>query len=156
MIEFVETTTTTDQQTDIYFGLLGRILARKARMGVIGLGYVGLPEAVEFGQAGFSVTGFDIDAKRVAQINDGISYIQDVGNEHLRPLLLEKRLNATTDFSLISEMDTINICVPTPLRKSKDPDLSFIMAAVDQIKKYIRRGQLIILESTTYPGTTEE
>ncbi|MEW6730720.1 MAG: nucleotide sugar dehydrogenase [Acidobacteriota bacterium] len=154
MLESVEGTT--DQHAQIYYSLLGRILARKASLGVIGLGYVGLPEAAEFARAGFSVIGFDIDARRIEQLNQGTSYIQDISDDQIKPLLLEKRLQATTDFARISELDTINICVPTPLRKSKDPDLSYIIAAVDQIKKYLRRGQLVILESTTYPGTTEE
>jgi UDP-N-acetyl-D-glucosamine dehydrogenase len=155
MMQLVETETA-EKTVEAYYALLGRILARKARVGVIGLGYVGLPEALEFAHSGFRVTGFDIDTARVEQLNSGNSYIQDVDSGQLSPLVTEKRFQATTDFSLIKEVDTINICVPTPLRKSKDPDLSFIMAAVDQIKKYLRRGQLVILESTTYPGTTEE
>lgn len=139
-----------------YDRLLELIITRKAKMGIIGLGYVGLPEAVEFAKAGFSVTGIDIDPARVDHINMGISYVQDVNSNELTPLLKENRLQATTDFSCISELDTINICVPTPLRKSKDPDLSYIIAAIEEVKKYFHKGQLIILESTTYPGTTEE
>ncbi|MEW6730924.1 MAG: nucleotide sugar dehydrogenase [Acidobacteriota bacterium] len=140
----------------VYQDLFDRILTRNARMGVIGLGYVGLPEAVEFARAGFTVVGIDTDLGRVERLNNGDSYIQDVAAKQLEPLLYTQRLRATSDFSCVSRLDTINICVPTPLRKSKDPDLSFIMGAVEQIKKHIRRGQLIILESTTYPGTTEE
>ncbi len=139
-----------------YNKLLDLIVTRKAKMGIIGLGYVGLPEAVEFAKAGFSVTGIDIDRIRVDRINKANSYIQDVNSSELTPLLKDSRLQATTDFSCLSQLDTINICVPTPLRKSKDPDLSYIIAAIEEVKKYLHRGQLIILESTTYPGTTEE
>lgn len=136
--------------------LLNKIATRTARIGVIGLGYVGLPEVVEFGQAGFHVTGIDVDAKKVNSLNNGVSYVQDVDSKLLAPLVEEKKFEATTDFSCISELDTLNICVPTPLGKAKEPDLSYIMSALEPIKKYFRKGQLIILESTTYPGTTTE
>jgi UDP-N-acetyl-D-glucosamine dehydrogenase len=136
--------------------LIDRLTARKAHAGVIGLGYVGLPLAVEFARAGFSVTGFDLDRKKVDALNRGESYILDVPTEVLREVVTAGRLRATTEFAELSAVDTINICVPTPLRKTKDPDLSYIVSAVEEIAKYLRRGQLVILESTTYPGTTDE
>jgi UDP-N-acetyl-D-glucosamine dehydrogenase len=136
--------------------LIDRLTSRNAHAGVIGLGYVGLPLAVEFARAGFSVTGFDLDRKKVDALNRGESYILDVPTEILREVVESGRLRATTEFAGLSAVDTINICVPTPLRKTKDPDLSFIVSAVEEIAKYLRRGQLVILESTTYPGTTDE
>ena len=129
---------------------------RTARTGVIGLGYVGLPLAVEFARAGFSTTGIDLDSAKVNAINEGRSYIDDVPSADVSSLRAEGRLSATTDFDVINELDTINICVPTPLRKTKDPDLSFIVAAAEAIAPRLRPGMLIILESTTYPGTTDE
>jgi UDP-N-acetyl-D-glucosamine dehydrogenase len=133
-----------------------KIRSRKARVGVIGLGYVGLPLAVEFARAGLDVTGFDVDAGRVEDVNQGRSYIVDMSDKEMREILASGRLRATADFSLLADMDTINICVPTPLRKTKDPDLTYIVSAVRSIRDHLRRGQLVILESTTYPGTTEE
>jgi len=133
-----------------------KIARRQARVGIVGLGYVGLPLAVEFAQAGFPVTGFDVSASKVAQINTGESYVLDVPSETLRPLVEAGRLYATEDFSALGKLDTVNICVPTPLRKTKDPDMSYIDAACRQIVRYLHPGMLIILESTTYPGTTEE
>lgn len=129
---------------------------KSAKVGIIGLGYVGLPLAVEFAKAGFSVTGIDISPEVVNNVNKGKSYIIDVPSSELSSLIKKKKLRATADFSVIRELDTINICVPTPLRKSKDPDVSFIISAVTEIQKFVKKGQLIILESTTYPGTTEE
>ena len=123
---------------------------------MIGLGYVGLPLLVEFARAGFRATGFDVDTLKIDQITRGESYIPDVPAESLRACIASGRLHATTDLSLLPELDTVNICVPTPLRKTKDPDLSYIVAAAEGIAKHLRRGQLVILESTTYPGTTEE
>jgi len=132
-------------------------LRRKiARVGIVGLGYVGLPLAVEFAKAGFHVTGIDIQNSKVASINAGDSYVQDVDGETLQDLVKSGHLVATTDFSIIAELDTINVCVPTPLRKTKDPDMSYIVDAGRQIAKYAHPGLLVILESTTYPGTTEE
>ena len=125
-------------------------------MGVVGLGYVGLPLAVEFARAGRTTTGIDLDASKVAAINEGRSYIDDVPANDVSELTAQGRLRATTDFDILHELDTINICVPTPLRKTKDPDLSFIVAAVEGITPRLRPGMLVILESTTYPGTTEE
>ena len=136
--------------------LLDKIRSRKARTGVIGLGYVGLPLAIEFAHAGFRAVGIDVDQRKVDAINAGQSYIVDTAAEEVASLVATGRLAATTDFSVIAECDTINICVPTPLRKTKDPDMTFILAAVAEIKKYIHPGQLVILESTTYPGTTDE
>jgi UDP-N-acetyl-D-glucosamine dehydrogenase len=136
--------------------LIERIRARNVRAGVIGLGYVGLPLAVEFARAGFSVTGIDVDREKVDRLNRGESYIPDVSAADLHASVEAGRLRATTDFGSLSDVDTINICVPTPLRKTRDPDLSYIVSAVEEITRYLRKGQLIILESTTYPGTTEE
>ncbi len=138
-----------------------KIRAKTVRIGIIGLGYVGLPLAVEFAKAGIQVCGIDLDAQKVANIQKGISYIQDVPTDDLRGLVAPveqnaPRLRATTDFSVIRELDVINICVPTPLRKSKDPDISYIVAAAEEVARYLHEGMLIILGSTTYPGTTEE
>ena len=136
--------------------LIERLRTRKARVGVIGLGYVGLPLAVEFAHAGFTVTSVDLDQSRVESIRRGVSYIADVPSERVRELVDAGRLSATKDFAILAEADAISICVPTPLRKTKDPDLSYIVAAVEEVCKYLHAGQLIVLESTTYPGTTDE
>jgi UDP-N-acetyl-D-glucosamine dehydrogenase len=143
-------------RTDAYDELESKIQTKQAKFGVIGLGYVGLPLGLTLSDAGFEVTGIDIDTNRVEAINAGASYITDIGNEELQRALSKKRFRATSDLSAIGRLDAISICVPTPLRKTKDPDLSYIVAAADAIAKVIRPGQLIILESTTYPGTTEE
>ena len=135
---------------------LERIRARQARVGVIGLGYVGLPLVVEFARAGFDVTGFDVDAAKTAQINAGKSYIPDVSDAELSAGVKAGRIRATTDMSQLGGMDAIDICVPTPLRKTKDPDLSYVVHAVEAVAATLKRGQLVILESTTYPGTTDE
>jgi UDP-N-acetyl-D-glucosamine dehydrogenase len=136
--------------------LIRRIQKRRAHLTVIGLGYVGLPLAVEFAQAGFKVTGIDVDERRVRKLRRGISYIQDVPTREVAALVKEGRLDATTDFSVLRRADAVNICVPTPLSKQRDPDVSYIVAAAEQVKKYLHRGLLVILESTTYPGTTDE
>ena len=136
--------------------LIDKIERRAARCGVIGLGYVGLPLALEFARVGFRVVGIDLDEGKVQAIQDGRSYIVDVSDEEIARPVREGKFSATTDFSVISGLDTINICVPTPLRKTKDPDLTYVVSAVNEIRKYLRPGQLVILESTTYPGTTEE
>ena len=136
--------------------LRDRIANHTAHVGVIGLGYVGLPLAVEFAFAGFRVTGIDIQQTRVDDFNRGHSYIHDVPDSVFAPLVANGKLQATTDFSVIKELDTVDICVPTPLRKTKDPDMSFIVAASDEIAKYLHSGLLVMLESTTYPGTTDE
>jgi UDP-N-acetyl-D-glucosamine dehydrogenase len=133
-----------------------KIDSRQAKVGVIGLGYVGLPLAVEFAKAGFDVTGFDVDASKVAELNAGRSYILDVRSEEVAEGVSAGRLRATTDMSKLADMDAVDICVPTPLRKTKDPDMSFVVSAAEQIAKYIHPGMLIVLESTTYPGTTAE
>jgi UDP-N-acetyl-D-glucosamine dehydrogenase len=136
--------------------LLERIQSRKARTGVVGLGYVGLPLAVELAKAGFHATGIDLDERKIQAISDGRSYIPDVPTADVQRLRAAGKLDATTDFSIVRELDTINICVPTPLRKTKDPDMSFIVSAVESIAKHLRVGMLVVLESTTYPGTTDE
>jgi len=133
-----------------------KIRSRSARAGIVGLGYVGLPLGVELAKAGFRVTGIDIGESKVERVNAGDSYVLDVPASTLGPLVSSGKLGATTDFSVIRELDTINICVPTPLRKTKDPDMSYIDAACREIASYIHPGMLIILESTTYPGTTDE
>ncbi len=140
----------------MYATLKDMIAANQANVGVIGLGYVGLPLAAELGKAGFPVTGLEIDKEKVKSIMQGISYINDVDSATVASLKKQKKLSATTDFSALKKMNAVVICVPTPLRKSKDPDVSYIIAAAEQIKKYMQKGQLIILESTTYPGTTKE
>jgi UDP-N-acetyl-D-glucosamine dehydrogenase len=132
------------------------ITERSARIGVIGLGYVGLPLVVEFAQAGFVATGFEVDDEKATAINEGRSYIGDVPSSSVKELIEEGRLRATTDFQHLKDCDAIIICVPTPLRKTKEPDVSYILAAAEEIKRSLRRGQLIVLESTTYPGTTDE
>ncbi len=133
-----------------------RIKHRQARVGIAGLGYVGLPLAVEFGRAGFTVLGIDVDSARVASLTEGRSHVEDVPATAVEPLVREGRLLLQDHYRGSGQCDVIVICVPTPLRKTKDPDISYIVAAVDAIAAEAREGQLIILESTTYPGTTEE
>jgi UDP-N-acetyl-D-glucosamine dehydrogenase len=136
--------------------LLGRIEAKSARCGVLGLGYVGLPLAVEFARQGFPTTGFDISERVVAGINAGRSHIGDISDAELAPLTAGGRLRATADMAELGACDVISICVPTPLSKTRDPDVSYVVAATEAVAATLRRGQLIILESTTYPGTTRE
>jgi len=136
--------------------LKDKIRDRTARVGIIGLGYVGLPLAVEFAKNGFDVTGFDVDTSKVDAINAGRSYILDVKTEDVAATVKAGKFRATTDMASLKDMDAIDICVPTPLRKTKDPDLSYVVQAVDAVKAHIKPGQLVILESTTYPGTTDE
>ncbi len=133
-----------------------RIKNKTARVGVLGLGYVGLPLAVEFARAGFEVVGIDVQRSKVDAFNSGQSYIKDVPDEIFRPLVKDGKLRATSDFSVIRDLDTIDICVPTPLRKTKDPDMSYVVSARDSIAEHIHPGLLVMLESTTYPGTTDE
>jgi len=133
-----------------------KIRTRTARVGIVGLGYVGLPLAVEFARAGFDVTGIDLSYKKVEAVNAGESYVGDISGDVLGPLVASKKMRATTDFSVVRDLDTINICVPTPLRKTKDPDMSYIVSACQEIARFFHAGMLVILESTTYPGTTEE
>jgi len=132
------------------------ITEKGARVGVVGLGYVGLPLVVEFARGGFASFGFEVDENKAAAINAGESYIGDIASGTVKQLVEAKRLLATTDFDHLKACDAIIICVPTPLRKTKEPDISYIMAAAEEIKQRLRPGQLIILESTTYPGTTDE
>ena len=136
--------------------LLARIKAHDARVGIIGLGYVGLPLAVEFAKAGFDVTGFDVDESKNLAINAGRSYIPDVPSSELAHVVTAGRFRATADVRELGAMDVIDICVPTPLRKTKDPDLSYVVQAVEGVAGTLRANQLVILESTTYPGTTDE
>jgi UDP-N-acetyl-D-glucosamine dehydrogenase len=136
--------------------LLEKIQSRRARAGVVGLGYVGLPLAVELGKAGFHTTGIDLDDRKIQAVHNGESYIPDVSTADVRALRQSGKLDATTDFAIVQELDTINICVPTPLRKTKDPDMSYIVSAVESIAKHLHPGLLVSLESTTYPGTTDE
>jgi UDP-N-acetyl-D-glucosamine dehydrogenase len=133
-----------------------KIRSHQARVGIVGLGYVGLPLAVEFARAGFQVTGIDVDAAKTARVNAGDSYVGDIPSSVLAGLVKEGKLRATTDFAAVRQLDTVNICVPTPLRKTKDPDMSFIVSSCQEILNNLHEGMLIILESTTYPGTTDE
>ena len=136
--------------------LKARINSGEARVGILGLGYVGLPLAVEFGSAGLKVTGFDLSESKVNSLNKGESYIQDVETSRLKALVAKGLCQATTDFTKIQECDALIICVPTPLSKTKDPDLSMVVSATGKIADNMRAGQLVVLESTTYPGTTDE
>src|ERR1039458_5091633 len=133
-----------------------KIRSRRARIGMGGMGYVGLPLAVEFAKAGFSVTGIDTNEEKVRRVNAGDSYVGDVPSSTLGPLVESGKLRATADFSALLDLDTVNICVPTPLRKTKDPDMSYIVASCQEIARHFHAGMLVILESTTYPGTTYE
>jgi UDP-N-acetyl-D-glucosamine dehydrogenase len=133
-----------------------KIEKREARVAIIGLGYVGLPLAVEIARAGFTVTGIDLDGERVEALSKGRNYISDVDDETLRALVAEKRLIATDSYGILDHMDVAILCVPTPLTKHKEPDISYIMSAANQVAVRLRAGMLLILESTTYPGTTEE
>lgn len=136
--------------------LLQKIADRRAKIAVIGMGYVGLPLMVAFAEAGFPVVGVDVDHQKVEMLNRGESYIEDVADDVLRPLLQKGLLWASSDYAAVAGVDAISICVPTPLRKTKDPDISYIINAADNIAAHDGAGKLIILESTTYPGTTEE
>ena len=139
-----------------YEKIKNTIKSKNFTLGVVGLGYVGLPLVCEFIQNNISVIGFDISEEKVTKLSNGESYIQDVSNEKIKTCNLTGKFSATTDFSKLSDVDVISICVPTPLRKTKDPDMSYIVSAVNSISEYLKKGHLIILESTTYPGTTEE
>jgi UDP-N-acetyl-D-glucosamine dehydrogenase len=146
---------TTATKTDVAI-LEEKIRTRTARVGIVGLGYVGLPLAVELAKAGFTVTGIDVLESKVARLKEGDSYVQDIDSGTLRRLVQAGKIKPTADFSAISELDTVTICVPTPLRKTKDPDMSYIVAACQEIARYMHPGMLVTLESTTYPGTTDE
>ncbi|MGE3491689.1 MAG: nucleotide sugar dehydrogenase [Vicinamibacterales bacterium] len=136
--------------------LLKKIESKQATLGVIGLGYVGLPLAVEFARAGFAVVGYDVDAHKVAELMAGRSYIPDVPSAHLAEVVKNGKFKATIDPKALAAADIIDICVPTPLRKTKDPDMTYVVQAVEATAAILKKGQLIILESTTYPGTTVE
>ena len=133
-----------------------KISTRSLRVAVIGLGYVGLPLAITFAEAGFQVTGIDVDQQKVDQANRGESYIPDIASKTLQTLIDTKLLHFTTDYAMLDDIDAISICVPTPLRKTRDPDISYIVSATREVQAHLHPGQLIILESTTYPGTTDE
>jgi len=135
---------------------IARIINKTAKIAIIGQGYVGFPLAVEFAKAGFSVTGIDVSEKKIDLINQGVSFIPDVKSEDIVDVIREKKLTATTNFSTLGDMNVIIICVPTPLSKTREPDVSFIVDAVRKVAKHLKPRQLIVLESTTYPGTTEE
>ena len=133
-----------------------KLRSRDARLGVIGLGYVGLPLSMEFVRAGFRVVGIDNDERKIEALTAGESYIQDVPSEAVSEAVESGAFEATSDFSVLKNLDSVDICVPTPLRKTKDPDISFVRAAVVEIEKYLHKDMLVILDSTTYPGTTDE
>jgi UDP-N-acetyl-D-glucosamine dehydrogenase len=152
----VEVTTPVRELPEAWTELEHKILNRTAKLGVIGLGYVGLPLAVEMAQQGFHVTGIDIDRSKVESVNAGLSYILDVPNECLFPLVVNGGMRATQSLAAVESLDAISVCVPTPLRKTKDPDLSYVVASAEAVHNHLRRGQLIVIESTTYPGTTRE
>ncbi len=136
--------------------LIKKLQDKTARIGILGMGYVGMPLAVVFAEKGFNVLGIDPDPRKVDTFNKGVSYIQDVPSETVSRLHAAGKLNMTADFAALAEMDAVSICVPTPLRQTGDPDMSFILSATEQLAKYIHPGMVIVLESTTYPGTTRE
>ena len=136
--------------------LTKKLRNKTAKIAILGLGYVGLPLAVVFGEAGFHVTGVDPDRRKVDSLTKGISYIPDVKTETIEKLVSGGMLTATADFSILKDMDAVSICVPTPLRQTGDPDMSFIISAMDELAKYMHKGMVVVLESTTYPGTTRE
>jgi UDP-N-acetyl-D-glucosamine dehydrogenase len=144
------------QTMDVAQELIRKAESREALFGIVGLGYVGLPLAVELAKAGYRVLGFDISERVVDGLNDGHSHVKDIADDQLQEALSAGRFEATTDMARLGEPDAVSICVPTPLSKFKDPDVSYIVAATDAVKRTLRRGQAIILESTTYPGTTRE
>ncbi len=153
----MSTLAVTPETRSAYFTELhAKIQNKTARVGVVGLGYVGLPLAVEYAKEGYEVVGIDLSKSKVDALNKGESYIQDVPTEEVARLVKAGKLSATTSFEAVKDLDTINICVPTPLRKTKDPDMSFIVSSCGEIARYFHAGLLVILESTTYPGTTDE
>ncbi len=136
--------------------LIKKLQDKTAKIGILGMGYVGMPLAVVFAEAGFNVLGIDPDQRKVDTFNKGVSYIQDVPTETIARLRKAGNLNMTTDFAALKDMDAVSICVPTPLRQTGDPDMSYILSAIEQLAKYVHKGMVIVLESTTYPGTTRE
>ncbi len=136
--------------------LLGKIEDKSAVVGIVGLGYVGLPLAVEFAKAGYRTIGFDVQAKKVEAVNAGHNYIGDIVDDTLKNMVEKKRLSATSNFEFIKKVDAVAICVPTPLDKYQQPDISYVKGSTESVAQYVHNGMVIILESTTYPGTTEE
>ncbi len=136
--------------------LIQKLRDKTAKIGILGMGYVGMPLAVVFAEKGFDVLGIDPDERKVETFNQGISYIQDVPTETVARLKQAGRLHMSADFAALAEMDAVSICVPTPLRQTGDPDMSFILSATEQLAKYVHKGMVVVLESTTYPGTTRE
>ena len=136
--------------------LIKKLKDKNATIAILGLGYVGLPLAVVFGEAGFHVTGVDPDSRKVDLLKKGESYIPDVKSEDVAKLVKSGHFTATSDFAILKEMDAVSICVPTPLRQTGDPDMSFIISATEELGKYMHKGMVVVLESTTYPGTTRE
>src|SRR4029453_8924529 len=136
--------------------ILAKLASREAHVAVIGLGYVGLPLAVVFAEAGYCVTGIELDARKVVAVNKGESYIDDGKSRTVKELVSHGRLSATSDFAVLELCDALSICVPTPLRKTGDPDISYIISVSEKIAKYLHPGMVVVLESTTYPGTTTE
>jgi len=136
--------------------LIEKFINKTARIGILGLGYVGLPLAMTFAEAGFRVTGIDPDASKVEAISRGESYIPDIDGERVKHLVDVGRLKATSKFGVLSDTDAVSICVPTPLRKTGDPDMSYILSAAEELARYVHEGMIVVLESTTYPGTTRE
>jgi UDP-N-acetyl-D-glucosamine dehydrogenase len=143
-------------ETSEQIELIAQIRDRTAEVAILGLGYVGLPLAVVFAEAGFHVTGIDPDKRKVETIRRGESHIQDIPNEQVKRLVSAGKLEATSDFSALQSADAVSICVPTPLRKTGDPDLSYILSATEELAKYVHPHMVVVLESTTYPGTTRE
>jgi UDP-N-acetyl-D-glucosamine dehydrogenase len=156
VLEDLKAATLVKESPQLWTELEHKILDRTVRLGVIGLGYVGLPLAVEMAQERFQVTGIDINRAKVESVNAGLSYIPDVSNERLFSFVVNGGIRATQSLAAVESLDAISICVPTPLRKTKDPDLSYVIASVEAVHNHLRPGQLIVLESTTYPGTTRE
>ncbi|MBQ5315911.1 MAG: UDP-N-acetyl-D-glucosamine dehydrogenase, partial [Oscillospiraceae bacterium] len=136
--------------------LLSKIRNKTLKVGVVGLGYVGLPLAVEKAKAGYETIGFDVQKTKVDMVNNGVNYIGDVVDNELKSIVERGMLKATSDFDFISEVDFVAICVPTPLDEYQQPDISFVKSSCEEISKRIKRGMVVVLESTTYPGTTEE
>ena len=145
-----------EMSADCSHALLERITRKDVAVGIIGLGYVGLPLAIAFAAAGYRVTGIDVDAQKVAGIRRGESHVADIDGKRVAALVASGQLTATTDYAVLSELDAVSICVPTPLNKTGDPDISFIVSAADAIARHLHRGMVVVLESTTYPGTTRE
>ena len=144
------------EKMQLFSTLREGITSRSLHVGIIGLGYVGLPLATTFAEAGFHVTGIDVDSKKVDAANRGESYIPDIASSTIQSLIESKRIDFTADFVVLDDIDAVSICVPTPLRKTRDPDVSYIISALKQVRAHLHPGQLIVLESTTYPGTTDE